>query len=107
MKKLLLILGVFAFMTVMAASSSTKNCSGRLVDQNSRPVSQAVIQCQETGHSVSTTMMGTFSNLQVEPNSTNTLTFSSSSGQYLGSQEIEVGSSDITSAVLQTGNLSR
>ena len=107
MKKLLFILGIFAFMTVMAASSSTKNCSGRLVDQNSRPVSQAIIECQETGHSVSTNIAGSFSNLQVEPNTTNTLTFSNSSGQYLGSQEIEVGSSDISGAVLQTGSMSR
>lgn len=107
MKKLLFILGVFAFMTVMAASSSTKNCSGRLVDQNSRPVSQATIQCQETSHSVSTNIMGSFSNLQVEPNTTNTLIFSDSSGEYIGSQEIKVGNSDMTGMILQTGNLSR
>lgn len=107
MKKLLLILGMFAFMTVMAASSSSNSCSGRLVDQNSRPLSLATIECQETGHSVKTNMTGNFSGLQVQSNSTNTLVFSSSSGQYLGSQEIEVQSSDISNIVLKTGNMSR
>ncbi|WP_301885645.1 MULTISPECIES: hypothetical protein [Bacteroides] len=105
MKKLLVLLTMFAFATVMAASSST-TCSGRLIDQNSRYVSKATIHCVETDHSVTTDSRGNFSALQVEPNSVNTLEFTSSTGAYLGSQEIDVQSSSITSITLQTGNMS-
>lgn len=103
MKKLLLMLTVFAFATVMAASSS-RSCSGYLVDQNMQFVSQAHIYCEQTNSSVITGSDGSFSNLSVLPNSTNTLKFTSSTGQSLGSQEITVQGSDMRDVILQTGN---
>ena len=103
MKKLLLMLTVFAFATVMAASSS-RSCSGSLVDQNFRAVSSATIHCIQTNHSVITNGKGVFSGLQVKPNSTNTVTITSSTGQDLGSQDIDVQSSDMTNVVIQSGN---
>lgn len=93
-------------MTVMAASSSSVTCSGRLVDESSRYVSKATIHCVQTNHSVITDSRGNFSALQVEPNSVNTLEFTSSTGAYLGSQEIDVESSSITNITLQTGDMS-
>lgn len=103
MKKLLLMLTVFAFATVMAASSS-RSCSGQLVDQNFQAVSSASIHCIQTNHSVTTDRWGNYSGLQVLPNSVNTLTFTSSTGQDLGSQDIQVQGSDMKNVVLQTGN---
>lgn len=102
MKKLLLVLGVFSFMTVFAVSSSTVKWSGQLITPNYEVSSDTEILCSETGSSVVTNSEGEYSGLILKANSQNTLHFTSSSGQSLGSQVVSTSNSDSSDQALMT-----
>lgn len=102
MKKLLLVLGVFSFLTVFAVSSSTVKWSGQLITPNYEVSSFSEIRCTETGSSVITDSEGQYSGLILKANSQNTLHFTSSSGQSLGSQVVTTSSSDSSDQALMT-----
>ncbi len=103
MKKLLLLLSVFAFFTVFAASSSNSVWSGRLLTPGGQASAGTTIYCEDTQSTVKTTINGVFQNLELQKNSLNTLHYTSSSGENLGSQQVNVGNSDfMTNQILQT-----
>ena len=103
MKKLLLLLNVFAFFTVFAVSSSNSVWSGRLLTPGGQASVGTTIYCEETQSTVRTAMNGVFQNLILQKNSLNTLHYTSNSGESLGSQQVNVGNSDFMSnQILQT-----
>lgn len=95
MKKLLLFLSVFAFFTVFAASSSNSVWSGRLLTPGGQASVGTTIYCEETQSSVKTITHGIFQNLELQKNSLNTLHYTSSSGESLGSQQVNVDDSGV------------
>lgn len=102
MKRLLLILGVFSFMTVFAVSSTTVNWSGELYSPDFEVLSNTQIHCTETGSTVITNSAGVYRNLKLKANSENTLSITASSGESLGSMVVTAGSSDSSDQILVT-----